>query len=167
MKKLKMFGGLAAVALFLASCSTPCPEVPVVEAIDLDAVRTEISALEAEYERASNAHDIEGVLTYYADDAVRYPPDAAALVGKEAIRAKMIENQDTSDHSMTKLVVGDIFADGKYVTEVGTYQDVAPDGTIKSSGRYVCVFELRDGKYLCIRDIWNSEMPRKDMSAEE
>jgi len=30
---------------------------------------------------------------------------------------------------------------------------------VAASGIYMSIFEKRDGKYVCIRDIWNSDMP--------
>jgi len=167
MRNLLITTGVAASMLFATSCSTPCPEAPVVEELNMDSVHAEIAALESAFESASNARDIEGVLVYYADDAVRYPPNGPAINGKEAIRAKMIENQDTSDHSTIQLSIVDLWAAGDQAVEIGSWQSLAADGSTQAAGTYMCVFEQRDGKYLCIRDIWNSNMPSEDMTAAE
>lgn len=164
MRKLKLFGSLAVTALLFAACSTPCPEAAPVEEIDMDAVRSEIGAMEAEYQRASNAHDIEGVLAYYADDATSFPPNKAARVGKDAMRAGMMANQDSTKMETLKLTTLDVWAAGNMAVETGLYADMAADGTVLDQGRYMSVFEKRDGKYVCIRDIWNSEMANDSMA---
>ena len=53
----------------------------------------------------------------------------------------------------------DVYGDGNVITEVGktTTKDAA--GKVVSSGKYVGVFEKRDGKYVCIRDINNEDQP--------
>ncbi len=162
MRKIGIIAGVAATLLFAASCQQPCPEAPVVEALNMDSVRAEISAMEAEYQRASAAKDIEAVLAYYAEDAQSFPPMKPALVGKEAIRAHMIANQDTTSTNTETFTLEELWAEGNLAVERGTYESKNAAGEVVSRGRYFSVFEKRDGKYLCIRDIWNSEMPKPE-----
>lgn len=167
MRTPQLFIALCGIALFAASCSAPCPPPPEVEEIDMEAVKAEIGAMEAAYQAASNAKDTEGLLAYYADDAQSFPPNKEARVGKEAMRAAMNENPSTGNGSMT-LSTLDIWADGDLAVETGTYTDLDSTGAVASTGVYMSIFEKRDGKYVCVRDIWNSDMPeKKDDAGEE
>ncbi len=58
-----------------------------------DAVNIEM--LLKTYETALNANDIEGILALYGSDPVFMPPNAPALVGREAVRAGYRQVFDT------------------------------------------------------------------------
>ena len=131
----------------------------------MDAVRAEISAMEAEYERASNANDYEAVVAYYAEDAKSFPPNMPMRDGKAAILASM--NSNPSDSNTLKLTVEELWAEGNVAVERGTYEDLDTEGMTTEKGRYISIFEKRDGKYICIRDIWNSQMPKTEGSPSE
>lgn len=168
MKTSRLFIALSGIAFIAASCSTPCPppaEVEV-ETIDMDAVNAEIGALEAAYQTASNDKDTEGLLAYYAEDAQSFPPNKEPRVGKEAMRAAMNENPNTGNGSMT-LTTLDVWAEGDIAVETGAWTDLDSTGAVAASGIYMSIFEKRDGKYVCIRDIWNSDVPEKDDAGEE
>ena len=53
-------------------------------------------------------------------------------------------------------------SDGNQAVELGSYKVVDSTGTAKSSGNYMALFEKRDGKYICIRDMGASDMPKKE-----
>ena len=166
MKTPRLFIALSGIALIAASCSTPCPTPAEVETIDMDAVTAEIGALETAYQTASNDKDTEGLLAYYAEDAQSFPPNKEPRVGKEAMRAAMNENPNTGNGSMT-LSTLDVWADGDIAVETGTWTDLDSSGAVAASGIYMSIFEKRDGKYVCIRDIWNSDMPEEKDDADE
>lgn len=92
----------------------------------MDAVRAEISAMEAEYERASNANDYEAVVAYYAEDAKSFPPNMPMRDGKAAILASM--NSNPSDSNTLKLTVEELWAEGNVAVERGTYEDLDTEG---------------------------------------
>ena len=163
MKSTPLFIALGSICLLAASCSTPCPPAPEVEVetLDMEAVNAEIAALEAAYQSASNAKDTEGVLAYYSEDAHSYPPKKATREGKEAIRSAMNENPNTGNGSMA-LETLDVWAAGDIAVETGTWADMDSTGTVVATGKYMSIFEKRDGKYICVRDIWNSDMPEPE-----
>ena len=144
----------------LLSCEAPAPE----NTIDMDEVRSEIQALEDAYEKAANANDAEAVVEYFSDDAHRLPPNGPMIKGKEAILANMKEGED--DGSTLKLEVVEVFADGDLAVEVGKWTSVDSSG-MEATGKYISVFEKRDGKYLCIRDIWNADKKDDQESDDE
>jgi len=50
----------------------------------------------------------------------------------------------------------DVFAEGKLAVETGTWMMSKPDGS-SMTGKFMAVFEKREGKYVCVRDTWNME----------
>jgi uncharacterized protein (TIGR02246 family) len=145
-----LFAVLAAVTFTLASCQPAKP--------DLDKIRTEIQALEDAYAAGLKAKDANAVVAYYADDAISLVNNAPVASGKDAL-LKMA--QDDIDSDTTNLTVAfetvDLFAAGEYVVETGkaTYTDA--EGNVKKTGKYMTLFEKRNGKYLAIRDIYNDD----------
>jgi uncharacterized protein (TIGR02246 family) len=165
MKKLSLY--LVAFALAATACQ-PAPEAaPEAAAPDLAAIEAEIQAMEDAYSAAENAKDVDGILAYYADDAISMAPDKEPLVGKDAIRADLMERvNDTTNTSKVSFKVNTILADGDMVVETGSTIYTLEDGTSKTTGKYMSVFQKRDGKYVCVRDMWNRNMPKEAPAAE-
>lgn len=150
------------VLLGAYSCSAPAEKEP---APDLGQIKAEIQAMEDAYAVAENAKDANGVVVYYADDAVNMPNNEPEVSGKEAIlnRIKTQMEKDTSGVTVA-FQVQNITAAGNYVIEAGKSTVTHPGGKI-TTGKYLSIFEKRDGRYVCIRDIWNEDAP-KDAPAE-
>lgn len=152
-----------ALSLFVIGCSAPAPkpvETPVVVETkpDMAAIKAEIQALESSWSAADNARDANAVAAFYADDAISMADDKPMLVGKAAILKEIEESQAKKVQGSTvSYEVMDVFGDENQVTEVGKgiHKDAA--GTVISSGKYMAVWEKRDGKYICIRDIYNDD----------
>jgi len=145
-----LFAALVVSTLLIASCQPAKP--------DLAKIRTEIQAMEDAYAAGLRAKDANAVVVYYADDAVSMANNAPIAVGHDAI-LKMSQDEIASD--TTNLTVSfetiDIYAAGDLVVETGkaTYKDA--DGNVKKSGKYMTLFEKRNGKYVAIRDIYNDD----------
>lgn len=160
-----VLSAFAALLVFAASCDAPTKtEEKTTEAArpDMAEVKLEIQALENEWAKATSAKDVAKVMSFYADDAVVMNDDEPMRIGKEAIQQSLtkatMERKPGTTYSFETL---DVFGDGNVVTEVGktTVNDAA--GNVVSTGKYVGVFEKRDGKYLCIRDINNDDAKAK------
>jgi uncharacterized protein (TIGR02246 family) len=154
-------------ALWMIGCNTnetkPAePEAPAAAAtapLDMNNVKAEIQALETAWAEADNAGDVKTLTAFYADDAVTMPGNKPMISGKEAI-------QKDIEESMAKKVKGvtvayevlDVFGDENTVTEVGktTRKDAA--GKVIYTGKYMAIWQKRDGKYVCIRDIGNDDV---------
>ena len=160
MKQLTFLMVLSAlITLCLPACVSKVEtSVSTTEEINQDSVRMQIEALEANYARASNAKDVDGVAAYFASDAQSMAPDEPTRVGMDAIKAgiKRELDMDTSGTTMT-LKTLDVWAYGNYATETGTWTNADSTGNVTSTGKYMTLFELRDGKYVAIRDIWNDD----------
>ncbi|WP_291115740.1 YybH family protein [Flavobacterium sp. UBA6135] len=149
--------------LLMVACNTKS-EAPVEEApaVDADAIRTEIQTLEDAYAAASNSRDVDGIMTYYSDDAISYPSEKAPVVGKEAMKASIQEDLVSYPKGSTvSFAVKDLFIsdDGTLVTEIGSYTALDSLGNKTRTGHYMSLFEKRDGKYVCIRDISTPDTP--------
>ena len=159
MRKMNFFAILATIILFGTACSQ-APEAPA--ALDMDALKAEIQAMENAYAAAENAKDVEGILVYYADDAVNMPANEPVVVGKEAIRQRLMADFAEGDrHGTISFKVESIMAEGDLLVEAGSSIYTSEDGE-ESMGKYISVFEKRDGKYVCVRDIWNNDKKMDD-----
>jgi ketosteroid isomerase-like protein len=159
MKNKILKGGLILVILSLIlACQKK--EAPVV-IIDKEAIKTEIQELENAFAKAYNERNTDGII-YYAEDAISFSNEKKPLEGKKAIHESMMEDlktfpKDAKISFKTKEV--HVSNDGNQVVEIGGYQiDDATNSTMMS-GNFMSLFEKRDGKYICIRDMANSDMP--------
>ena len=172
MKKMN-FSGIAticvAISLLVAGCGTPADNKTsavsaeqVVVKPDLAAIKAEIQALESAWSQADNARDVNAVAAFYADDAISMSNDKPTQTGKAAILADIEEG-------MGKKAVGntvsyetlEVFGDENIVTEIGkaTVKDASEN--VVSTGKYMAVWEKRNGSYICIRDIYNNDAKEK------
>ena len=55
----------------------------------------------------------------------------------------------------------ELFGDDQVVTEIGTSATKDATGKVTSTGKYIAIFEKRDGKYICIREIYNDDAKEK------
>ena len=159
---------LAAVAvliLFAAGCNVPAKtaEAPAEAAKpDMVAIKGEIQAIETDWAAASNAKDVAKVMAFYADDAVEMNDDEPMYVGKAAIQQSLAKTWATRKSATTvSFETMDVYGDSNTVTEVGKTTTKNAAGKVVSSGKYVGVFEKRDGRYVCIRDINNEDQKEK------
>ncbi len=160
--KVQFMTLFTAVSLLFISCSpTPAPEAPAAAvAIDMDALRQEIQAMEDAYSEAEKAKNADGVVAYYSDDAVSYNRNMEPLSGKEAIKNRIAERlaKDTTG-IVNEYKVVDLFAEGDKAVEIGSWKEMNAAGEEISHGHYMSYFEKRDGKYLCVRDMNVTSMP--------
>jgi uncharacterized protein (TIGR02246 family) len=156
-----------ALSVFVFGCSAPAPkpvETPVVVETkpDMAAVKAEIQALENAWAAADNARDANAVAAFYAGDAQSLSNDKPTLVGNAAILADLTEGLAKKPAGTTVAYeVQDVFGDENFVTEVGISTVKDASGKVISTGKYMAVWEKRDGKYLCIRDIYNNDAKEK------
>lgn len=159
MKKSNLLWVLLAPALVIFfSCQQGPGDMDHSDEVNMDTVRSQIEALEVEYARASNARDADAVAAYYANDAQSLADDEPTRVGMDAIKAGIRKDMesDTTGTTISFEVTG-VWACGDYATETGTSTVRDKNGNVVSTGKYMTLFEKRDGKYVAIRDIWNDD----------
>lgn len=150
--------------MFILTLSVACNQkkeepTAAVPAVDNEQIKAEIQAVENAFAEVYNTRNIDS-LTYYADDATSYFNGKMPLVGKEAIHQSMKEElANFTEGDKISFETKEIYVanDGKHVMEIGAFKFVDSTGAKLRSGNYFSLFEKRDGKYQCVRDMGNSE----------
>jgi ketosteroid isomerase-like protein len=156
---IKKWGSVGGICLILA-CNTKT-EGPVAVVIDKEQIKNEIQAKEDSFAALYNSGEIRNI-GYYADDATSYFQNKGPLVGKEAIvsylKADVISNTDRISFKTNEVLVSN---DGNLVVEVGSFKVVDSVNILLNSGNYMSVFEKRNGKYVAVRDMSVSYLPKE------
>lgn len=156
-------------SLFSTSCNSPTAkatpaseEVMGVSEPDMEAIKIEIQSLEDAWADADNARDVEAMAALIADDAVSMPNNRPMIKGKAAIVKDMEEYLSKRTEGITTAYdVLEVVGDEKTVTEIGTTTRTDASGNVVYSGKYIVVWEKRDGKFLAIYDIGNDDSETK------
>jgi len=146
-----------AVSLF-AGCSNE----KGTSVVDMDKLKVEIQTMEDAYAAAEKAKDADKVAVYYSDDAVNYNRNEEPVSGKAAIKARIADRlakDTTGNYNVYKVV--DLFAEGNMVVEIGSWKVMNPAGAETDKGHYMSVFQKKDGKYVCVRDMNVTSNPAK------
>lgn len=146
---------LSTIALTVMACEKPVERAYLDES-EISEIRSEIQSIENRYSMAVSSKNVDSIMTYYADDAVSFDSNTKPLHGKEEIRESMEElSKGFPKRAGIKFTVTEILpsSDGKQVVEIGHYKISDPKGINYGTGNYFSVFEKRNGKYVCIRDI--------------
>ena len=118
-----------------------------------------IRAVNAAWAKAYNAGDADALVALYAEDAVVFPPAAPAARNRAAIRKFFTQDIAASKAAggTIHLATGDVDASGNLAWESGTFKVTNKSGATVETGKYLSVFQKRNGKWLLYRDIWNSD----------
>jgi uncharacterized protein (TIGR02246 family) len=153
MIKLKKLVLLAASLGALVACArTAGPDT----AVDETATR----AVNIAWYKAYNAGDGAAVAALYTEDAVLNAPDAPAARGMASIREYYVKNATGSAASgltVTDDPMSDVGVSGDLAWQSGTYKIADKLGAVVDTGKYLTVFQRKDGKWMIIRDTWNSD----------
>lgn len=164
--KIAMLG--LAISIFTIGCNSQpdkktemepaVTEEPVVVKADMASIKAEIQALENDWAAADNARDANAIAAFYSDDAISMSNNAPMTVGKAAIQKEMEESLAKRTQGETVAYVTlEVFGDGNTVTEIGTAISKDASGKVIRTGKYMAIWEKLDGKYRCIRDIYNTD----------
>ncbi len=140
--------------------------------VDTAAIETELKNGVRTWLASYNAGDADAIAARYADDAVVMSPGARAATGREAIRAMIAEQSAAAKAAGITLspLEGDtvgVSAAGDMAWHSGGYTVSDASGAVIDSGNYMEVQKNIDGKWMIIRDIWNSDRPPAAAPAEE
>jgi uncharacterized protein (TIGR02246 family) len=169
MKTHFLYSLLAASFLMIAACQ-PAPEATsdasadaaALSAPDMEAIKAEIQARETAYAEAYSAKDAATVAAMYTEDAIAMSDDRPAVTGRAAIQKDMEESyaRRTTDMNMSFETV-EVFGDANRVTEIGKSIGKDAAGTVVYTGKYMAIWENRDGQWMCTRDISNDDAKDK------
>ena len=152
---------LSCLVLLMTSCNTN-QEKSTEVAVDKEQIRKEIQARENEFAEIYNTGELKKI-GYYADDAVTFYQNMAPLTSK-AERLEFLQSDLSDNTNKISFKTNEVFATkyGLQVLEIGAYTVVDSTNTVISTGNYMSLFEKRDGKYVCLRDMSASDMPFDD-----
>ena len=127
--------------------------------VDKEKIKQEIQAKEDEFAETYNSGVLKNI-GYYADDAVTFHPNRAPLVGKQAI-INFLKTDLESNSNKIMFKTNEVFVsnDGNQVVELGNYKVIDSTNTTINTGNYMSLFEKRNGRYVCVRDMSASVMP--------
>ena len=131
--------------------------------VDVAAEEAAVRQVDRAIVAAGNAHDIEGLLDVFADDARMLPPNAPPVVGKNAIRelaGALVSPDFQVRHDMDEVFVsrgGDL----AYVSYSYELTFTGPEGTpVTEAGKDISIYKKdADGSWKLAIDMWSSNEP--------
>ncbi|HEX6172023.1 MAG TPA: nuclear transport factor 2 family protein [Chitinophagaceae bacterium] len=154
---------LSSMMSLMISCSDSKKEGSTATTIDKEQIKKEIQAKEDEFAATYNAREIKDI-GYYADDAISFFQNRPALIGKEAIVEFLKSDLMEASSNKISFKTDEVFVsnDGNQVLEVGYFKVVDSTNTTINKGNYMSLFEKRNGKYVCVRDMSASDIKLPD-----
>ena len=151
---------LGGIMTLLFACNSKKEEPRTEVVVDKEQIKKEIQAKEDEFAATYNAGVLKDI-GYYADDATSFYQNRAPLVGKKAI-VEFLGSDVISNSNKISFKTNEVFVsnDGNQVVEVGYFKVVDSANNTVNSGHYMSLFEKRDGKYVTVRDMSASDIPR-------
>jgi ketosteroid isomerase-like protein len=142
----------------LISCN-PKTEGSSLSEAEKEQIKKEIQAKEDEFAGVYNSGEMKQI-GYYADDATTFYQNRPPLIGKQAIVDFLKSNLD-SNTNIISFKTNEVFpsSDGNQVVEIGYFKVTDSAKYVLNTGNYMVLFEKRNGKYVCVRDMSTSDMP--------
>ncbi len=135
---------------------------PAAVTTDMTKLKATIQALENSWAAADNARDTNAIAAFYADDAISLSNNKPMVKGKAAILNDIKEGLiKRPKGSVVSYNIMDVFGNEQTVTETGTSTQKDANGKIVNTGKYMAIWENRNGKYSCVRDIYNDDVKQK------
>ena len=152
----------AAAALCLAVVSATCgpavePPAPAASEADLEA----INKLRQDFVSARNTGDTAGLLGLWTDDGVWMRPNETAIVGREALELRYLNDEYSYEFTVSS---EEVEVAGDWGFDRGTYTvTLTPKGRgeqAEDTGSYVAISNRQsDGSWKVARLITNSDNP--------
>jgi ketosteroid isomerase-like protein len=143
-----------AVGVLLAASCAPT--------VDTGAIAKALTQLDDDWSKAAATRNVDTVASFYAADAIAYPPNEPIAIGQPAAKKVWASYFADSTFSISwKTDHAGVSQSGDLGFTTGTYEDSlrGPDGTlITEKGKYVCIWAKQaDGTWKAIHDIWNTD----------
>ena len=120
-------------------------------------------AMEDTLEMAYNQRDPNLFRCFYAVDAVSYGEAREQIFGRSNLlanfRQTVVNNENFN--SRFRYHTLDVFVPrgSEQAVETGKWVETDTTGEEQDHGFYMVLFELRDGRYVSVRDMWNTSTP--------
>ena len=155
------------VALLGLSLGCGRQTIPDTREADEQAVRE----CEIESAKAIAAKDLEGILSFFADDALGFYPDTPIIIGKDALRQAWKTTLAMPGFSFSFQVVKvEVSRSGDLAWGHGTCTRTMNDASgkpVTNKGKYVIVYKKQpDGKWKVVADIGNFDLPEAATQAK-
>jgi|SRR5688572_26220667 len=161
MKNSSLIKILMASMVFVIFACNDKKEEPAAAAplVDKEQIKNEIQAKENEFAETYNSGEIKDI-GYYADDAKTFFQNREPLVGKQAI-VEYLKTDLANNTNKISFKTNEVFIsnDGNQVVELGYFKVVDSTNAPVNTGNYMSLFEKRNGKYVCVRDMSASDKP--------
>jgi ketosteroid isomerase-like protein len=123
-----------------------------------------LRGLDALWSKSAGAKDLDKTVSFYADDAMVLAPNMPIATSKDAIRKIWKDLFDSPGASVSwKSSKVEVAKSLDLACVTGTYEFGMKDASgkpINEQGKYLEVFKKQaDGKWKCIADCWNSDLP--------
>jgi len=129
---------------------------------DTTAIARTLTQLDDDWSKAAATRNVDSVASFYAADAIAYPPNEPIAIGQAAAKkvwAAYLADSTFSISWKTEHAGASRSADLGFTT--GSYEDsfTGPDGKrVAEKGKYVCIWAKQaDGSWKAIHDAWNSD----------
>ena len=145
------------LALLALQCTQPAPDTRAAD-------EAAIHGMNQAWSKAYNAGDADAIVALHAEDAVVNPPGVPAARGHAAIRETLAKDIAASAKAGVTLNIGsatDVGVSGDLAWEWGTFTATDKSGATVDAGKYVTVYAKQGGKWVIVRDIWNSDAAPK------
>lgn len=155
MKNIIYKGALSGL---LISMAIACNQVSELSESKKEQIKKEIQEREDEFAKVYNSGEMTSI-GYYADDVKVFHQNMQPLIGKEALLAYLKSDLD-SNTNIISFKTNEVFpsSDGNQVVELGYFKVTDSAKYVLNSGNYMILFEKRNGKYVCIREMSTSDL---------
>jgi ketosteroid isomerase-like protein len=135
-----------------------------------DKVAQTIRAQTEGWIKSYNAGNVDAIVPLYAEDAVVMPPGVPAMRGRAAIKEGLAKDIAGAQGAGVAIVLGDgdsFGSSGNSAWHSGSYTVKNKAGAVVDSGNYLEVLRKAGGKWVIVRDIWNSDRPPAPAAASK
>jgi len=160
MKKILLVVSLVLLLCFAFGCQQG-KEAKKEAAVDIGAAGEEIRQFVKEWAEATNAGDIDRIMSMVMDNCVMIPPNAPPLIGKEAIRKDQQQSFDQYTYYGDEEVV-DFRVSGEFAFSRGTWAySLTPRAggeSKKLNGHFIDIYQKQpDGAWKLFWNTWGDE----------
>lgn len=133
-------------------------------AADRHAAESELKALDEQWSASAARNDLDGTVSFYADDAVLLPPNAPIATDRKAIRDSWAGLLGPNTAVSWKWAKVEVAQSGELAYIYGNYKLMigasSGSGPINDTGKFLEVWKKQPGgKWKCIVDTYNSDLP--------
>jgi len=134
-------------------------------------MKAKFNELNKKFSQMMLDNDLEGMLSYYAENFISMPSYQPALRSFDAMRESHKQQHEMGMKvTAFEIKATDVIVEGNIAVEIGTYtisMDMAEMGAIDDFGKYMNVWENQGGDWKLRADMWNTDMnPWMNMEGE-